>query len=701
MSYTTRSSTSKNNKKNIQKQNKNTQQNTNIDETIVEDTYSTRKLSDDETPNPRPSKIRATHIEDNNNTNDNNPDDMDINEENTHSLSNSEMDISSHDQIKKNKDQTPINNEQDSMETDQHNHNQDNTNTPDQHSIKGKAKINNDDILHLSNIFDKEKSRDNQTHEAFIPKDSFNNNLTDKEIKERIKNAFITERNAIKFNTRTSMNYTYFTITFTSRDSMSQYLNKPIQLLGNSYIYELTQENINTLILNKLQRQDKEIITTTIKETTIENSPYKQLIVQFMNDKAVEYLISQDQWGIQIEDFYVRIVPGNPKHEEYIKRTSHYYKITGLPLNTNIFDIQPLYTYLKGKTCTFTVPNKFATSKNAFIYIDKQDIKEDFDQIKSIDFMGFKIFLYSNSNPKQTCTICGTFKHKFQDCDDTNFFTDKNNRKIYRKRLLTKNNIKITINEETRDTYNHVIRLQSKSTVDNINDTNQIQTQQKTKPTNNQNNTFNKDNDNHTRHKSQEGHYNPSTSHTTPTMNEKLLLEKICTLENSIKDLQIEINNLNKNQIEMNQKIQTNKSNIDICMNAQTQFNEKQDENNRIVNNINNNVNKLVEKISTNFSSITNTNIDQYTPQCPTPYHNIPYDNIKSIALSKTKDNENISQDEYYETESNYSSGSNTITEHIVEPDADANPSNYSFGKVLSTINLFHGNNKNNNNTRW
>ncbi|CAB5388238.1 unnamed protein product [Rhizophagus irregularis] len=419
MSYTTRSSTSKNNKKNIQKQNKNTQQNTNIDETIVEDTYSTRKLSDDETPNPRPSKIRATHIEDNNNTNDNNPDDMDINEENTHSLSNSEMDISSHDQIKKNNDQTPINNEQDSMETDQHNHNQDNTNTPDQHSIKGKAKINNDDILHLSNIFDKEKSR-------------------------------------------------------------------------NSYIYELTQENINTLILNKLQRQDN-----------------------------------------------------------------------------------------------------------------------------------------------------------------------------------------------------------------NINDTNQIQTQQKTKPTNNQNNTFNKDNDNHTRHKSQEGHYNPSTSHTTPTMNEKLLLEKICTLENSIKDLQIEINNLNKNQIEMNQKIQTNKSNIDICMNAQTQFNEKQDENNRIVNNINNNVNKLVEKISTNFSSITNTNIDQYTPQCPTPYHNIPYDNIKSIALSKTKDNENISQDEYYETESNYSSGSNTITEHIVEPDADANPSNYSFGKVLSTINLFHGNNKNNNNTRW
>ncbi|CAB4396570.1 unnamed protein product [Rhizophagus irregularis] len=627
MSYTTRSSTSKNNKKNIQKQNKNTQQNTNIDETIVEDTYSTRKLSDDETPNPRPSKIRATHIEDNNNTNDNNPDDMDINEENTHSLSNSEMDISSHDQIKKNNDQTPINNEQDSMETDQHNHNQDNTNTPDQHSIKGKAKINNDDILHLSNIFDKEKSRDNQTHEAFIPKDSFNNNLTDKEIKERIKNAFITERNAIKFNTRTSMNYTYFTITFTSRDSMSQYLNKPIQLLGNSYIYELTQENINTLILNKLQRQDSNIV--------------------------------------------------------------------------KILDIPPLYTYLKGKTCTFTVPNKFATSKNAFIYIDKQDIKEDFDQIKSIDFMGFKIFLYSNSNPKQTCTICGTFKHKFQDCDDTNFFTDKNNRKIYRKRLLTKNNIKITINEETRDTYNHVIRLQSKSTVDNINDTNQIQTQQKTKPTNNQNNTFNKDNDNHTRHKSQEGHYNPSTSHTTPTMNEKLLLEKICTLENSIKDLQIEINNLNKNQIEMNQKIQTNKSNIDICMNAQTQFNEKQDENNRIVNNINNNVNKLVEKISTNFSSITNTNIDQYTPQCPTPYHNIPYDNIKSIALSKTKDNENISQDEYYETESNYSSGSNTITEHIVEPDADANPSNYSFGKVLSTINLFHGNNKNNNNTRW
>jgi hypothetical protein len=53
--------------------------------------------------------------------------------------------------------------------------------------------------------------------------------------------------------------------------------------------------------------------------------------------------------NIQIEDFSVRILPGNTDTPIYKQRTNFYYTITGLPLNTN----KNLITHLKGKACTF------------------------------------------------------------------------------------------------------------------------------------------------------------------------------------------------------------------------------------------------------------------------------------------------------------------------------------------------------------
>jgi hypothetical protein len=63
---------------------------------------------------------------------------------------------------------------------------------------------------------------------------------------------------------------------------------------------------------------------------------YKKVIVKFEDKSAVDYILSKSEWGITIEDFFVRIIPGNTNHEEYVRRTSNFYKITGLPLNTDI-----------------------------------------------------------------------------------------------------------------------------------------------------------------------------------------------------------------------------------------------------------------------------------------------------------------------------------------------------------------------------
>jgi hypothetical protein len=59
-------------------------------------------------------------------------------------------------------------------------------------------------------------------------------------------------------------------------------------------------------------------------------------------------------------------------------------------------------------------------------------------------------------------------------CDDKNFTLDKNNRKIFTKRFIHRNDEKITINKDYKSKFSHVITLNS----NNLRTKSQQQTQQ-------------------------------------------------------------------------------------------------------------------------------------------------------------------------------------------------------------------------------
>ncbi|PKK77246.1 hypothetical protein RhiirC2_862059 [Rhizophagus irregularis] len=205
----------------------------------------------------------------------------------------------------------------------------------------------------------------------------------------QITTSFIKDSNAFRFDVNTTSTYRYFTIYFRTCDSLDQYIEKSPDSLKHVKIYELTNEAINTLIGQKFANLDQAIIkimdipynydtsmlikhlavktgSTILDHKELKKPPrkipncnnrgrpifikpaYKQLIVQFDKQAAYDYFMKENYWSLEIENFVVRILPGNPDDPEYKKRTSHYFKITGLPLNTTAKDIEPLIKHVYG-----------------------------------------------------------------------------------------------------------------------------------------------------------------------------------------------------------------------------------------------------------------------------------------------------------------------------------------------------------------
>ncbi|GBC11029.1 uncharacterized protein OCT59_025792 [Rhizophagus irregularis] len=186
---------------------------------------------------------------------------------------------------------------------------------------------------------------------------------------------------------------------------------------------------------------------------------YKQLIVRFDKQAAYDYFMNENYWSLEIENFVVRILPGNPDDPEYKKRTSHYFKITGLPLNSTAKDIEPLIKHVYGRTCTFTQTTKYSTMKNAYIYVSPNNYPTDAINGASSLFEGYNLHVLPGHLSLKTCNTCGSPLHEAKNCDDKNFDIDQNNRKIFKKRFINRNEEKIAINENHRARFNHVITL--------------------------------------------------------------------------------------------------------------------------------------------------------------------------------------------------------------------------------------------------
>ncbi|PKY55689.1 hypothetical protein RhiirA4_427701 [Rhizophagus irregularis] len=422
----------------------------------------------------------------------------------THALSNSENDISSRDPKEKDMQiQTPITNQAEEstfMDEDPIDSNPNKGKSVEQNTNTQQNLPNSINITMLDNLFDKQPQDLNTAYKGFIPRDSFQQDYTNNDIINLLKTAFINDSNAFRFETNTLSTYRYFTIYFRTCDSLNQFIEKSPPSLKNIKIYELNNTSINTLIEQKFTNLDSAVIkimdipynyntkmllkhlanksnSAILKHKEIKKPPrriqgrnkygkpifinptYKQLIVRFQKQSAYDYFMQEEYWSLEIENFLVRILPGNPEDPEYKKRTSKFYKVTGLPINTNARDIKPIIKHVIGRTCTFTQTSRFSTMKNAYIYVDPKNYPDIVTNAVATPFNGSTVYIYPYSLSTKTCNICGNYNHTTDKCDDKNFTLDKNNRKIFNKRIIKRNTEKIAINNDYKTKFSHVISL--------------------------------------------------------------------------------------------------------------------------------------------------------------------------------------------------------------------------------------------------
>ncbi|PKY58276.1 hypothetical protein RhiirA4_480046 [Rhizophagus irregularis] len=432
----------------------------------------------------------------------------------THILSNSEIEATSHDLHEKDvHTQAPITEnvtfmDEDPIEPTTNKGKLPMTQTATQTNIPKPL-----EITVLNDIFKKSPQDSNKAHKGFIPRDSFQPNLSNNEIINLLKTSFIKDNNAFKFEVNTTSTYRYFTIFFRTRDSLDHYIENSPDNIKQIKIYELTNTAINTLIERKFANLDQAVIkimdipynydtsmlikhlaiktgSNVIDHKEVKKPPrkipsrnnsgrpifikpaYKQLIVRFDKQSAYDYFMKENYWSLEIENFVVRILPGNPEDAEFKRRTSKYFKITGLPLNTTAMDIEPLIKHVFGRTCTFTQTTRYSTMKNAYIYVTPENYPDNANNAASSEFEGYKLHIIPGHLSAKTCNTCGSPLHTSTECDDKNFTTDRNNRKIFKKRFIDRKSEKITINETHKNRYNHVISLNanknSKSTTQDI-----------------------------------------------------------------------------------------------------------------------------------------------------------------------------------------------------------------------------------------
>ncbi|GBC52767.1 uncharacterized protein OCT59_028637 [Rhizophagus irregularis] len=419
----------------------------------------------------------------------------------THALSHNEIELTSRDSHEQDvHTQTPITDKLTNMDVDPIDANPDKGKSPETQSATQTNTPNPLHITVLTDIFTHTPQVSNKVHKGFIPRDSFQSKLSNNDIINLIKTSFIKDSNAFRFDVNTTSTYRYFTIHFRTRDSLDQYIANSPDSLKNIKIYELTNEAINTLIEQKFSNLDQAVIkimdipynydtsmlikhlaaktgSNIIEHKEIKKPPrkipnrnnrgrpifikpaYKQLIVQFDKQAAYDYFMKENYWSLEIENFVVRILPGNTEDPEYKIRTSNYFKITGLPLNTTAKDIEPLIKHVYGRTCTFTQTTKYSTMKNAYIYVSPNNYPVDASNGASSLFEGYNLHVLPGHLSLKTCNICGSPLHETINCDDKNFDTDHNNRKIFKKRFIKRNEEKITINDNHRTRFNHVITL--------------------------------------------------------------------------------------------------------------------------------------------------------------------------------------------------------------------------------------------------
>ncbi|PKY54319.1 hypothetical protein RhiirA4_473060 [Rhizophagus irregularis] len=326
------------------------------------------------------------------------------------------------------------------------------------------------------------------------------------------------------------------------------------------------------------------------------NPSYKQLIVRFEKQSAYDYFMQEEYWSLEIENFLVRILPGNPEDPEYKKRTSKYYKVTGLPINTTARDISPIIKHLIGRTCTFTQTSRFSTMKNAYIYVDPKNYPDIITNAVITPFNGSNIYIYPCSLSPKTCNICGNHAHTTDQCDEKNFTLDNNNRKIFNKRIIKRNSEKITINDDYKTKFSHVISLNvNKKRQDEPSQNNRYQhpNQRYKQQTSTQPPNTKKPNESYRYDPS----YTPPSTHHNNTPTYKDMEDRIKHLENQVANLTNKISQLENTSKNTDSKFSNIDQHFNVMKNNFDMINTRQERYDEIVQKLTDNLSKLSDKV--------------------------------------------------------------------------------------------------------
>jgi len=152
---------------------------------------------------------------------------------------------------------------------------------------------------------------------------------------------------------------------------------------------------------------------------------FRQLYVTFKSENTLQNIfVSKDIWSLHIQEYAARILPVNTKSEIYKERSDYCYKFTGVPLNCNFYDLEPILKKLQARACVIEGYKQNGCTK-AFIYTSPKCF--DNNKFTSWNIFGAKIYCTVSSSNYSSCNACGNPTHPVEDCNKSTFSKRYNN----------------------------------------------------------------------------------------------------------------------------------------------------------------------------------------------------------------------------------------------------------------------------------
>jgi uncharacterized coiled-coil protein SlyX len=277
--------------------------------------------------------------------------------------------------------------------------------------------------------------------------------------------------------------------------------------------------------------------------------------------------------------------------------------------------------------------------KNAYIYVDPKNFPDVITNAVNTPFNGSTIYIYPHTLLPKTCNICGNHSHTTDKCDDTNFTLDRNNRKIFNKRIIQREVEKIIINDDCKTKFNHVISLNSSQGKHNISQPNNWPNESPQKFNQRPQSSRFRPNYKNYNTANQDLQYTPSTSQNNSIPNNKAMEDRIQQLETQVAKLTDRIT-----QLENVHKNTDSKVNI-----IQKHFNTME-ENLNTVNTRQNRYDEIVQKLTENLTKLSDTVINNAkitkTSKRSSPYEKTSYEQTKKIHNLRSNKQKRTSADD-------------------------------------------------------